>query len=87
MMPAHTTHGAAGAAPGWKGTLACGVAGLGIVFALFLSQYAAIVALADRTLGLLASTAIVWLFITAWGVLWIGMAMALVRWSGRSSIP
>ena len=71
--------------PGRRGHLACGVAGLGVVLALFLSTYAAIVAFAEGTLGVLASTAIVWLFITAWFVVWLGMDTVLVRRSQRRS--
>jgi len=53
------------------------------VLAVFLTAYPAIVAFADGTLGVLSSTSILWLFITAWIVLWLGMDMVLVQWAER----
>ena len=74
-------HGSGVGTPGRRRDAACGVVGLCVVLAVFLTQYPGIVELADGSLGVLASTAIVWVFVTAWLVLWIAMEVALARLS------
>lgn len=81
MRLGNTPHGLPVGTPERRRDVSCGLVGLCVVAALFLTQYPAIVALADGSLGILASTAIVWVFITAWLVLWIGMEVALARLS------
>jgi len=83
MVPVTNPHGGQDGTPGRRGHFACGVAGLGVVLAVFLAGYPAIVAVADGTLGVLSSTSILWLFITGWLVLWLGMDMVLLRWADR----
>ena len=83
MVPVTSPHYVQDGTPGRRGHFACGVVGLGVVLAVFLTAYPAIVAFADGTLGVLSSTSILWLFITAWIVVWLGMDMVLVQWAER----
>ena len=64
-----------------RGHFACGLVGLGVVLAVFLTEYGAIVSMADDAFGVLSSTSILWLFVTAWLLLWLGMDMALLQWT------
>lgn len=81
MTPVNTPRGTGEAAPVERGHYVCGVVGLGAVVALFLTQYAAIVALVDGALGLLGSTAIVWLFFALWLVVWLVVDVVLLQLS------
>lgn len=79
MVPASTGHGADGRPAGRGRSVVCGTVGLGIVIALFVLEYSAIVTLTEDALGLLSSTAIVWLFIAGWLLVWLGVEVALDR--------
>ena len=79
MTPVNTPRGKGEAAPVERGHYVCGVVGLGAVLALFLTQYAAIVAFVDSALGLLGSTAIVWLFFALWLVVWLVIDVAVLQ--------
>lgn len=83
MVPVTNPQGTPERTPGRGGHFACGLAGLGVVVALFLAGFSAIAALAQGTVGLLSSTAIVWLFIAAWLVLWLGLEALLLGWVQR----
>ena len=85
MVPVNNPRGGRGSHPGRSGHLTFGFLGFGLAVVLFLAGYSAIVALAHETMGLLASTAVVWLFIAAWLVLWLGMDVAVLGLSGRRS--
>lgn len=86
MMPVNTPQRAFEGERERRGNLACGVVGLGVVSALFLTQYTTIVAMVENAFGVLSSTAIVWLFVTAWLVCWLGMELAIAGLSRRWSL-
>jgi len=52
-----------------------GLTGLFVVGGAFWVAYRALVGVTLETLGELSSTAIVWFFIVAWIVLWVGLEM------------
>lgn len=77
----HRTDGGRPAAPGMRGHFACGLAGLAVVLAVFLTEYGVIATAADATLGVLSSTSILWLFVATWLVLWLGLDVALLQFT------
>lgn len=52
-----------------------GLTGLLVVAGAFWAAYQVLIGVALETLGSLSSTAIVWLFIVAWILLWVGLEM------------
>ena len=86
MTAVNTPRGTADVASEERGHYLCGVVGLGAVVVLFLTQYAAIVAFVDGALGLLGSTAIVWLFFALWLVVWLVMDVVLLGLAGRREL-
>lgn len=55
--------------------LLLGLAGLVVVLGTFWTAYTAVVGLTLDLLGTLSSAAIVWLFLVAWIVVWVGLEM------------
>lgn len=56
-----------------------GLTGLLVVGGAFWATYRALVGVTLETLGELSSTAIVWLFIVAWIMIWVGLEMLVER--------
>lgn len=56
-----------------------GLTGLLVVSSAFWATYRALVGVTLETLGELSSTAIVWLFIVAWILIWVGLEMLVER--------
>lgn len=52
-----------------------GLAGLVVVLGTFWTAYTAVVGVTLEWLGTLSSAAIVWLFLVAWIVIWVGLEM------------